>query len=370
MYISEAFQNLLENKKNIAVILIFFVLSFSGIAVTDSLIYSTSKKAEMELSLSGSNIITIDFNTKVSEKKIDTIFYDESYFISKSKKAPFYTGTSPFSNDIKMVLGTDKIKLSNRGIEIPSLFENNAILIAEEAGHWNDKIIFLNGIPFKIAGEIKNKKTEFLDSLGLSSFRDNINYIIPIETMFRLTLDDTIDTIDVVKDSDINSEDIVKIKKKLIDNNITDFTIRSILDAKEAVGNVLNRFALLTNSVYTLLTVMMLVIIVTVCRRAFQSRSTEFALKVIHGIDKRIIIHTVIIEMILITLAGVFFSIISTIILMHCLSLYLSIALFFRPVMIGLSFLVVIFASYTVGIHSGTYFFKQNPVDLIKSRKQ
>ncbi|HCQ9044761.1 TPA: ABC transporter permease, partial [Escherichia coli] len=101
---------------------------------------------------------------------------------------PFYTGTSPFSNDIKMVLGTDKIKLSNRGIEIPSLFENNAILIAEEAGHWNDKIIFLNGIPFKIAGEIKNKKTEFLDSLGLSSFRDNINYIIPIETMFRLTL--------------------------------------------------------------------------------------------------------------------------------------------------------------------------------------
>lgn len=206
-----------------------------------------------------------------------------------------------------MVLGTDKIKLSNRGIEIPSLFENNAILIAEEAGHWNDKIIFLNGLPFKIVGEIKNKKTEFLDSLGLSSFRDNINYIIPIETMFRLTLDDTIDTIDVVKDSDINSEDIVKIKQKLIDNNITDFTIRSILDAKEAVGNVLNRFALLTNSVYTLLTVMMLVIIVTVCRRAFQSRSTEFALKVIHGIDKRIIIHTVIIEMILITLVGVFF---------------------------------------------------------------
>ena len=69
MYIREAIQNIIENKKIIMVILIFFIVGFSGIAVTDSLIYSTSKKAEMELTLSGRNIITVDFNTKVSEKK-------------------------------------------------------------------------------------------------------------------------------------------------------------------------------------------------------------------------------------------------------------------------------------------------------------
>ncbi|HBA7796425.1 TPA: hypothetical protein J1Z43_004613, partial [Escherichia coli] len=182
MYLYEACQNLLENKRNIVVILIFFVLSFSGIAVTDSLIYSTAKKAEMELSLSGSNIATVDFNTKVSEKKIDTIFYGEPYLISKSKKVPFYTGTSPFSNEVKIILGTDKIKLSNYGLENVFQFENNMMIVTEGETKGNSKTFFLNGLPFNVVGELKNKKTDFLDSLGLSSFSDKFNYIIPIDT--------------------------------------------------------------------------------------------------------------------------------------------------------------------------------------------
>ncbi|HBA7004132.1 TPA: ABC transporter permease [Escherichia coli] len=370
MYLYEACQNLLENKRNIVVILIFFVLSFSGIAVTDSLIYSTAKKAEMELSLSGSNIATVDFNTKVSEKKIDTIFYGEPYLISKSKKVPFYTGTSPFSNEVKIILGTDKIKLSNYGLENVFQFENNMMIVTEGETKGNSKTFFLNGLPFNVVGELKNKKTDFLDSLGLSSFSDKFNYIIPIDTMFRMTLDDTIDTIDIKINKNIDSEDIIKINEKLTNNDVTDFSVRSVLDAKKSVENVLNKFSLLTNSVYILLTLMMLVIIITVCRRAFQSRSTEFALKVIHGIDKKHITRTVIVEMFLLTLMGVGLAVVFTIVLVHCLSLYIGIELFFRPVMILLSFLFVVFASYAVGIRSGIYFFKLNPVDLIKSRKQ
>lgn len=371
MYVYEAFQNILENKRNLSVVLIFFVLGYTGIAVTDSLIYSTSQKAEMELSLNGKNVINIAFNSKVSGRIIDAIFINEPYIVSKSKKVPFYTGVSPFSNEMKMVLGTDDVNIFSRSIKISSSFANNTIIIADNAKkHLDNNVVFLNGLPFSIIGEIKNPKTDFLDSLGLSSFRDNINYIIPIETMFRLTLDDTIDAIDLVKDGEIDSNDIIRVKNKLMRNGISDFTVRSILDAKEAVGNVLNRFALLTNSVYTLLTMMMLVIIVTVCRKAFQSRCTEFALKVIHGIDKKTITNIVIIEMFLLTLASVLFSVVFTLILMRCLSLYLSMELFFRPIMIGISFFVVLFASYTVGIYSGRYFFKQNPVDLIKNRKQ
>ncbi|EEU9452376.1 permease [Escherichia coli] len=370
MYIREAIQNIIENKKIIMVILIFFIVGFSGIAVTDSLIYSTSKKAEMELTLSGRNIITVDFNTKVSEKKIDSIFYNDSYIISKSKKNIFNVGKSPFENEIKMVLGTDDISIYNRSIEMPFLFKGDVVFVSGEECNCGNESIFFNGLPFKIIGEINNKKTEFLDSLGLSSFKNKVNYIIPIETMFRLTLDDTIDSINIVKRGEVNYNDIVKIKEALMNNDVIDFTVHSILDAKKAVENVLSRFTILTNTVYILLNVMMLVIIITVCRRAFQDRGVEFALKVIHGIDKRIIIHTVIVEMMLITLTGVFISMILTTIIMYFLSLYVGIEMFFRPVMIMLSLLLVILASYVVGIHSGASFFKQNPVNLIKNRKQ
>ena len=370
LYFREAYLNLLENKRSIIVILIFIILSFSGIAVTDSLIFSTSKKAEKELSLSGNNIITVEFNAKISEKKIDSIFRDRHYVISKSKKMPFYTGTSPFSNEMKMVLGTDKIKIYSYGVEKLSFFDNNMILITEDERGSNERTFFLNGLPFNVSGVIKNKKTEFLDSLGLSAFSNKFNYIIPIKTMFRLTLDDTIDSVDIVVNRDINDADINQIKNKLRGGNIYDFSIRSILDAKKSVANVINKFSLLTNTVYLLMTVMMLVIIVIVCRRAFQSRGTEFALKVIHGINKKIIIRIVIIEIILIVLIGAVVSVILTISLMHLLSLYIGIELFFRPVMIIAAFSFFVFVIYSVGVHSGMYFFKQNPIDLIKSRKQ
>ncbi|CAD6104483.1 permease [Escherichia coli] len=370
MYLYEACQNLLENKRSIVVIMIFIVLSFSGIAVTDSLIYSTSKKAEMELSLNGSNIITVDFNTTVSEKKIDSIFHDEHYIISKSKKVPFHIGTSPFSNEARMILATDKFKVFNYSDVNISVFKNNMILISEGEKGGGEKVVFLNGLPFNVAGVIKNKKTDFLDSLGLSSISNNFNYIIPLETMFRLTLDDSINSIDIASQRDINAEDVMKIEEKLIKNNISDFSTRSILDAKESVAKVLDKFSLLTNTVYSLLTAMMLVIIVLVCRRAFQSRSTEFALKVIHGIDEKIITRTVILEMFLITSIGAGVAIILTLALMYLLSLYIGVELFFRPVMILLAFLFIVIVIYSVGVYSGASFFKQNPIDLIRSRKQ
>lgn len=113
----------------------------------------------------------------------------------------------------------------------------------------------------------------------------------------------------------------------------------------------------------------MLIIIIMVCKKTFQSRSTEFALKVIHGIDKSIITRTVIIELIIITFVGLSVAVMVTILMTYILSLFLGIVLLFRPVMILLSFILVISASYVSGLHTGNYFFKQNPVELIKKRR-
>ncbi|ECA2211409.1 ABC transporter permease, partial [Salmonella enterica subsp. enterica serovar Mikawasima] len=362
MYISEALQNILENKRNIIVFMLFLIISFSCITITDSLIYSTSKKAEQELSLNGYNVITVEFDEKVSEKKIDELFHNAGYSISKSKKSVFTVGVTPYSDDMKMVIGSDKIKLSARGIKISGPFENNVILYYDNPYYSNAEVFFLDGLPFRSIGKIKKKKTEFLDSLGLSSFSDNVNYIIPLETIFRLTLDDSIDIIDLIKNDDITINDIEYIKNLLFEKNITKFSIHSVLDAKLAVNKVLERFSLLTNSIYTLLTVMMIIIIIMVCRKTFQSRSTEFALKLIHGVDKAVIIRTVIVELMIITFIGLFSSILLTIFMSYVLSLYLGIVLLFRFEMIFLSFLLVMFASYISGVYTGIGFFKENPV--------
>ncbi|EFC1481193.1 hypothetical protein F2I39_25360 [Escherichia coli] len=369
MYLTEAILNIIENKRNIIVFLVFLVISFSGIAVTDSLIYSTSKKAEQELSLNGHNVITVEFEEMVSDKKINMIFKDANYDLVKTKKMIFSVGESPYNDDIKMVTGTEKNKLNTRKINITQPFEKNVILYSESKNQKKPEILFLNGLPFQPIGKIEKRKTEFLDSLGLSSFGDNINYIIPLETMFRLTLDDSINTIDLLKKNEITSGDIEYIKNLLLNGNIRKFSIHSPLDAKLAVDRVLDRFSLLTNSIYILLTMIMLIIIIMVCKKTFQSRSTEFALKIIHGIDKTVITRTVIIELIIITFIGLSTAVLVTIMMTYVLSLFLGIVLLFRPVMILLTFILVISASYVSGLHSGNYFFKQNPVELIKNRK-
>ncbi|EGL8376093.1 ABC transporter permease [Salmonella enterica] len=369
MYFSEAFQNLLENKRNIVIFLFFLVISFTGIAVTDSLIYSTSKKAEEELSLKGYNIITVDFDEYISDKEIENLFKDTAYDLVKSKKMIFSIGLSPYTDDPKMVMGTEKNKHSTGIIDISKPFDNNEIYYSDENNNINPKQLFLNGLPFRIVGKIEKKRTEFLDSLGLTSFGDNVNYIIPLNTLFRLTLDDSIDSIDLIKNNAISNDDLENIKIILREGNISNFSIHSPLDAKLAVERVLDRFGLLTNSIYTLLTIMMLIIIIIICRRTFQSRSTEFALKIIHGIDKTIITRTVIIELIIITFIGLFTAVIVTILITYVLSLFIGITLLFRPVMILLAFILVVFTSYVSGLRAGNYFFKQNPVELIKNRR-
>lgn len=73
--ICDAFLNLYENRKSFIVFTIFLIISFTGIIMTDSLIYSVSQRAESELKIQGDNVITIDFRTPVTIEKVNSFFF-------------------------------------------------------------------------------------------------------------------------------------------------------------------------------------------------------------------------------------------------------------------------------------------------------
>ena len=292
--IVDALQNLYENRKNAIVFMIFLVMNFTGIIVTDSLIYSVSQRAETELTISGDKIISVDFRTPVSITKINSIFSGANYDISVSKKNYFIMGNSPYSDNVEVVVGVDQKRISLWGISSALPFQGDVAIVNDKSQDGRDNL-FIAGIPFDVVGYKKDRPTVFLDSLGLGGHDSYGSVFIPIDTMFRLSLDNNIDNVNFIKCKEVNIEDVMWIEKKLNKNGIDNFSVTSYLDAKRAVNNVLSRFNILTNSIYILLTVMSLVIVYTISRRNYQLRGTEFALKIIHGVDKKLIILIVII---------------------------------------------------------------------------
>ncbi|MDA6629049.1 permease, partial [Escherichia coli] len=77
---------------------------------------------------------------------------------------------------------------------------------------------------------------------------------IPLETMFKMKLDNRVNAVKIFLDNIVTKRDINNVKRVLYDNDIRKFDIVTSLNAKEAVDRVLERFSLLTNSVYVILT--------------------------------------------------------------------------------------------------------------------
>lgn len=367
--IVDALQNLYENRKNAIVFMIFLVMNFTGIIVTDSLIYSVSQRAETELTISGDKIISVDFRTPVSITKINSIFSGANYDISVSKKNYFIMGNSPYSDNVEVVVGVDQKRISLWGISSALPFQGDVAIVNDKSQDGRDNL-FIAGIPFDVVGYKKDRPTVFLDSLGLGGHDSYGSVFIPIDTMFRLSLDNNIDNVNFIKCKEVNIEDVMWIEKKLNKNGIDNFSVTSYLDAKRAVNNVLSRFNILTNSIYILLTVMSLVIVYTISRRNYQLRGTEFALKIIHGVDKKLIILIVIIETFITNLLGCLISIFFSLILLKILSSIFNTDIFFRFNMICISLLVVMLVSYISGLYSGRVFFKKDPILLIRRRMQ
>ncbi|KGA79103.1 ftsX-like permease family protein [Yersinia enterocolitica] len=372
IYILEAIISLKENIRYTLTFIVFLSLSFLGVIITDSLIYSVSMQAEKELKSRGNNIISIELYQKGKKDSIAKVLNDFYAKLSYSQRSFLSGGNSPYSDETISVMATDKAGINLiMGDEFDdSLFEGNVAIYNNNNQDISDKprMIFFNGVPFHIIG-VKNKsKAEFLDSLGLSPNNSNEKYYIPLDTLFRFNLDSKIDNVQIIFDKDVTDEMSTAVKNKLKRNNIDKYMITTSLDARMIVERVLNRFSLLTNSIYLLLTITAIISCVVVCKRNFQSRSTEFALKIIHGISYKDIQIVVVIETIFTVIVSLLLSIVISILAIISLSSMLHIAVKIRWLMILISLSTVLMLCFIVNLFYGNKTFKINPVDLIKAR--
>lgn len=72
--------------------LFFISISFSGVIIVDSLIYSVSLKAEKELNIYGENVIHIKFSPPVDQGRIDVALRKHYKNISFSRDYIFFLG--------------------------------------------------------------------------------------------------------------------------------------------------------------------------------------------------------------------------------------------------------------------------------------
>ncbi|EGL7863547.1 hypothetical protein IRJ69_004770 [Escherichia coli] len=181
LYIKEAGLNIKENK-SIFTFVFFLLVSFTGITVTDSLIFSVSRQAESELKINGDNVISIKLDIPVNKEKIYRLLYTEERSVFFEKSLFVNIGESPFSEKTGMIVGLDRGMFGMPQFNIKNPSGNEIILNQSTLNTFSHPVdyIFVNGIPFKITGVLTNKKTDFLDSLGLTEHSARKNYIVSI----------------------------------------------------------------------------------------------------------------------------------------------------------------------------------------------
>ncbi|EOU6806242.1 hypothetical protein ACTFI7_11470 [Escherichia coli] len=210
-------QNIAENKKQIFTFVIFLTLSFIGITITDSLIFSVSKKAEEELKTYGDNVISIDIYNQKNINEVMQVLSPIYKSLSYSKTYIFNGGQTPYDDKPLSVTGIDALGLSINKITTNNMeFNGDVAIVSEDSPYLHNGIVFLNGIPFKIIGVIPKMKMDFLDSLGLSKYQSNNQLFVPLSTLFRFKLSSNIDNVKIVLSDKVGENDINTTKKRLV----------------------------------------------------------------------------------------------------------------------------------------------------------
>ena len=368
-YLKEALLNIIENKRQNFAFLVFLSLSFIGIIITDSLIFSVSLKAEEELKVHSDKIIFVKFYRPKTAEYITKKFITVSKVLSFSKNAFLYVGDTPFSGEPFSVNGIDKLGLNTGYMgDLSDKYNGNVAIVNESSPFLGKKQIFVNGVPFKIIGVRLNSKTDFLDSLGLNVNQSDEHILIPLETMFKMKLDNRVDAVKIFLDNIVTKRDINNVKRVLYDNDIRKFDIVTSLNAKEAVDRVLERFSLLTNSVYVILTLSASVTCFILSKRSFYSRRVELSLKIIHGTEKKEITVLIIIESLIMLSVCLFISVIHAGVIMHIIKYFLDVTISIRTTMITISLANVLLVFISANIIFGRLFFSINPVNAIKGK--
>ncbi|EDA3267884.1 permease [Salmonella enterica subsp. enterica serovar Bovismorbificans] len=366
IYIKEAWMNVTENKRTLLSFVIFLSTSLIGIIITDSLIYSVSKKAEDELKTYGDNILTVNFHFGTTISHVREVLSGISNSLSFSKDTVLTGGESPHSSDSISVTGID-----DKGVKINNIIVNNKDFTGNVAALNNNSItpinnqLYLNGVPFNISAKKSNIKNDFLNSLGISGFRSHIQLIIPLTTLSRLTLDTDINSVKIILPHDVAENDVTQVRNALRKSYSNKYDIITSLDARETVRNVFSRFSLLINAIYTILLISAITTSIILCKRNFASRKIEFSLKIIHGIDKKTIIRIVVIEAIYILLFCSIISMVFSSMIMYAMQKIMLIELMIRSTMVLVALVNIIIICIISCVKYGNSFFKKNPVSLI-----
>lgn len=366
LLVLESLLNINENKK-MFLFFCFLSLSFIGVTIVDSIIFSVSKKAEQELNVNGENKLTIEFYEPVERDVLTKALSKHSVEMSFSKRMIINASISPFSEQSDAVTGTDINGLGHDSLYPGKMFKGNVVILSGKIKPLVSNI-FISGVPFEVVGIKKDVSTNFLDSLGINLNYSKSSYYVPIETLRKMSLSTTVTGVSITLGDNVTQDKVDMVKSLLEAANINKYYIYSPVDAKETVNRVISRFRLLTNTIYLVLNISSVAVIITICRRNFQLRATEFALKVIHGVNVKNIIYVVIIETAFVTLSGVIISMFFAFLCLKILSGMLAVDLELRLIMLMLSFVLLIITCILSNVIFGSSFFNKEPITIIKGR--
>ncbi|CBJ04536.1 hypothetical protein [Escherichia coli] len=371
MILKEALQNIQENKKMMYLFLFVLILSFTGVIITDSLINSVAKTAQSELRSEGGATVTINFHTPKSRYHIATILSQmEIKDMLFSKKIFFQVGENPYATQLKKITGIESKDmlfdgiLSNFGMQ-----EKNSVAIRDNNSFENKKkIIYINSIPFRAYNIATKRNTTFLDSLGLNSLQEDSDFFIPLETALRLSLSNEIDSVKLLLKKEVDNVYLLNLNELLKKNGIDDYSVISFIDAQKVVDNVLNRFSLLTNIMYFFLTMTSVTTAKSMSKKMFQYRSTEFALKILNGINGKIVCFVILMESIIVALFSLLISLLVSFSILIAVSNIISVKLVMRYDVLALSVFAIVSFLCVYNIRLSYSLFSKDLSILIKER--
>ena len=370
LFVKESCLNILEYGKQTAFFIFVLSLSLTGVCVVDSSISSVSKKAEDELKIDSANTILITFRDAPLAQQAEAVFRGKDQILSYEKNSRL--AVRVFSNTysgakVISVIGTDKQSTLIERMGLSNIFNGNVAIIKGECEKISGYEIQVGGIPFKVIGCDPIKNTSFLDSLGLGGAKNEALYL-PLDTVMRIESDSHVDRLTVRLKSDVSLDDMNYFLAILNNKFKASGDVSSYLTAKQTVDNVISRFSLLSSFIYLFLLISSSIIVVMMCRKIFDERQTEFALKIIHGVNINIITVQVCIEFLIKSLIAFILSAIFSVSILNLLSYYIKVDIYTRFNIVLIIYIIVFISGLLTSVLCGRGFYKINPVSLIRGR--
>ncbi|HAL9185169.1 TPA: ABC transporter permease, partial [Escherichia coli] len=324
---------------------------------------------QSELRDEGDSIITINFHVPKSRYQMAAILSQmEIKDMFFSKRIFFQVGENPFATQLKKITGIEsKDALLSGAFSDFGIKDKNSVAIRDNES-FKKKFIYINGIPFKVYNIAAKKKTNFLDSLGLSSLQEDGDFFIPLETALRLSLSNEIDSVKLLLKKEADDSVLLQLRELLKKNGVNDYSVISFIDAKKIVDNVLDRFSLLTNIMYFFLTVTSVITAKSMSKKMFQYRSTEFALKILNGINGKIVCFVILMESIIVALFSLLMSLLVSFFTLITVSNIISVKLIMRYDVLGMSVFIIVFFLCVYNIRLSYSLFSKDLSILIKER--